>query len=196
MDSISSGQNVPHENFLMWSYQRIFPDNSMNLDQLSEFYEGDAGDELFEQIDNGHHESMLRMALILCMYEDEVFNAIELAEEATKGAQKEKINLGKFWFTYGVTLQWNEQFPEAMKAFGESLNAGFGAASLPLGQLTLINDANLKLAIAIWKSGVSEYGIHECEIELKKLEIDPGIYRAAVTLRDGTVDIITVLEKN
>lgn len=186
---------VPYENYLLWTYQQVFPDNILDLEGISDYYEGEAGDELFDLVDSGDPESGMRLAFLLCQYDDDSIKAPAIADTALTSAKKSKLDLGRYWFTLGAAFHWNENFEAAKFSFEKSFECDFGPAALPLGELVLIEDANLKSAVRIWKSGVKDFGIKECEVELKKREVEPGVYKAVVKLKDGTSDIIVVMDR-
>lgn len=190
-----SKKNIPYDNYLLWTYQQVFPDNTLDLEGISEYYEGDAGDELFDLEEAGDPEAGLRMAFLLCQYDDDAANAPAYADTALAAAKKQGLDLGRYWFTLGAVFQWNENFEAAKYSFEKSFECDFGPAALPYGELVLVEDANLKSAIKIWKSGFNDFGLKECALELKKREVDPGVYKAVINLKDGTTDVIIVTDK-
>lgn len=191
---MSKSKRIPYDNYLLWTYQQVFPENTMDLDGISDYYEGEAGDELFDLADAGDPEAGMRMAFLLCQYDEDAVKAPAYADTALTAAKKQKMELGRYWFTLGAVFHWNENFEAAKYSFEKSFESGFGPAALPYGELVLVEDANLKSAIKIWKTGFKDFGIEECLKELKKLEKDPGVYKAMIKLKDGTTDVVVVID--
>jgi tetratricopeptide (TPR) repeat protein len=179
----------------LYGFLAVFPEDNYNSKNLTDQFEGAASNLLLEKVEAGDAESMLRLSLGLSLYEGYTGEAVKAAKSALNHAKKNKIKLDRYWFAYGRALQEDEQFDEAMDAYEKSINLGFGAAAVYMGQLSLSVNANLRNAIKYWKIGATKLNSKQCVSEMKRLEIDPGVYQAAVELEDGSYDVITIIDK-
>lgn len=194
MHEMSKGDNEEFD-YDLYGFLAVFPEDNYTSKNLTDQFEGPSSNLLLEKVEAGDAESMLRLSLGLSLYDGYTGEAVKAAKSALNHAKKNKMKLDRYWFAYGRALQEDEQFDEAIDAYEKSFNLGFGAAAVYLGHLSLSVNANLRSAIKYWKIGANKLNSKQCVSEMKRLEIDPGVYQASVELEDGSYDFITVIDK-
>jgi hypothetical protein len=214
--SSSREEDVPDWNPFVHAYETVFGERFSSLDELTDFNERHMA-EIVAGANRREPESLLRATLGSCLYKKESFRAPEIGQVALEVAKEAGLDLGRYWYAYGFGLQTQaasdvavderywfaygfgfENFAraeETLQAFDRSLQLGFGEAAFHVGQIRLLANADLRNAIATWRTGRDQFGSSTCSDALKELETDPGSYSAVVRLADGTYDVIMIADR-
>jgi len=176
------------------AFNSIFGTKLRSIDEISD-HGRRFEEEILKKASSGDPESLLKVAIIYCTEEENFENAPDVAKDALGRAEKKDLDLGKFWFGYGFALEQVEMFDEAFDAHEKSLSLDFAEAAFNLGRIHLIQNLDLRSAIRIWKIGRDTFNSHVCTEMISDLEVEDGVYSAAVPQDDGTTEWITISDK-
>lgn len=182
-----------------------------SLDELLDFTELHM-DEIVSGAKRREPEALLKLAVGCSLYVANETEAPGIALSALEAAKEQGLDLGRYWYGYGYSIQqlamsaegdsdgyWFAQgyslagfaeADEALDAFSNALTLGKGEAAFNIGQIRLLSHADLCGAVDVWKLGRDEYSSDCCRIALEEVGSGPDRFSASIRLADGSEQVI------